>query len=76
MTNFVVAAYASAGITLQPNEVANYLTPYLKNADAPGYFDADGFIQGGNAPDGTMKALRTGSIHWFHIILRISIIYK
>ncbi len=57
MTNFVVAAYASVGITLQPNEVANYLTPYLKNADAPGYFDTNGFIQGGNSPDGNYEIL-------------------
>jgi len=51
MTNFVVAAYASAGLTLQPDEVANYLTPYLKNADAPGYFNNTGFVSGGVAPD-------------------------
>jgi len=38
MTNYVVAAYASVGITLQPDEIAMYITPYLKNADAPGYF--------------------------------------
>jgi hypothetical protein len=50
MTNYVVAAYASAGITLRPDEVANYLSPYLKNADAPGYFNASGFVKGGTAP--------------------------
>jgi hypothetical protein len=51
MTNFVVAAYASVGITLQPDEISNYLTPYLKNADAPGYFANHGFISGGTAPN-------------------------
>jgi len=50
MTSFVVAAYASAGITLRPDEVENYLTPYLKNADAPGYFNEGGFVSGGTAP--------------------------
>ena len=59
MTNFVVAAYASAGLTLQPDEVASYLTPYLKNADAPGYFNNNGFIRGGIAPDGNYAELET-----------------
>jgi hypothetical protein len=57
MTNYVVAAYASAGITLQPDEVANYLTPYLKNAEAPGYFNANGFVQGGSAPNSNYQLL-------------------
>jgi hypothetical protein len=51
MTNFVVAAYANAGITLQPDEIAAFITPYLKNADAPGYFSNHGFVQGGVAPN-------------------------
>jgi hypothetical protein len=51
MTNYVVAAYANAGITLRPDEIANYITPYLRNADAPGYFNSNGFVKGGTAPD-------------------------
>jgi len=39
MTNFVVDFWADAGITLQPNEIENYVEPYLANADAPGYFN-------------------------------------
>ena len=57
MTNFIVAAYASFGITLQPDEIARYISPYLKNADAPGYFNANGFVQGGVAPTGSYSAL-------------------
>jgi hypothetical protein len=49
MTNYIVAEYAEAGITLNPEEIAMFLTPYLKNADAPGYFNSNGFIQGGVA---------------------------
>lgn len=51
MTNYVVAYFASIGITLQPDEIASYLSPYLKNAEAPGYFNSTGFVCGGNAPD-------------------------
>jgi hypothetical protein len=57
MTNYVVAVYAAAGITLRPDEVANYLTPYLKNADAPGYFNATGFVRGGMAPNDNYSIL-------------------
>jgi len=59
MTNFVVAAYANAGITLQPNEIAAFITPYLKNADAPGYFSNHGFVQGGVAPDNNYTELES-----------------
>jgi hypothetical protein len=59
MTNYVVAAYASYGITLQPDEIANYITPYLKNADAPGYFNSNGFVKGGVAPNGGYSELET-----------------
>ncbi len=59
MTNFVVAAYANAGITLQPDEIAAYLTPYLKNADAPGYFSNHGFVQGGVAPNNNYTDLES-----------------
>jgi len=59
MTNYVVAAYASLGITLKPDEIASFITPYLKNADAPGYFNANGFIKGGDAPDGKYTELET-----------------
>ncbi|HEX2395260.1 MAG TPA: hypothetical protein VHI78_07940 [Bacteroidales bacterium] len=50
MTNFVVAAWAKAGITLVPEEIENYVAPYLANADAPGYFNSNGFVKGGTAP--------------------------
>jgi hypothetical protein len=59
MTNYVVAAYASFGLTLQPDEIANYITPYLKNADAPGYFNANGFVKGGVAPNNAYSELET-----------------
>lgn len=59
MTNFVVAAYAKAGITLQPDEISAYLTPYLKNADAPGYFSNHGFVQGGVAPNDNYTVLES-----------------
>jgi hypothetical protein len=59
MTNFVVAAYAKAGITLQLGEIAAYLTPYLRNADAPGYFSNHGFVQGGVAPDNNYTELES-----------------
>jgi hypothetical protein len=59
MTNYVVSAYASLGITLRPDEIANYITPYLKNADAPGYFNANGFVRGGIAPDSKYTELES-----------------
>lgn len=57
MTNYIVEEYAKIGITLNPDEVAAYITPYLKNADAPGYFNSDGFIQGGTAPSSDYSEL-------------------
>jgi|WetSurSiteA1Bulk_404760.scaffolds.fasta_scaffold00024_6 hypothetical protein len=59
MTNYVVAAYAAVGITLQPEEISDFITPYLKNADAPGYFDSHGFVTGGAAPNGNYSELET-----------------
>lgn len=59
MTNYIVALYASIGITLQPDEIATFITPYLKNADAPGYFNANGFVKGGVAPNGQYGELET-----------------
>ncbi len=59
MTNFVVAAYAKVGITLQPDEIAAYISPYLKNADAPGYFSNHGFVQGGVAPNNNYSVLES-----------------
>jgi len=59
MTNFVVAAYASHGITLKPDEIANYIMPYLKNANAPGYFNSNGFVTGGTAPNDKYGELET-----------------
>jgi hypothetical protein len=51
MTNYIVEEFGKAGLTLKPEEVAAYLAPYLKNADAPGYFAEGRFVQGGVAPD-------------------------
>ena len=59
MTNYLVAAYATIGITLRPDEIANYLTPYLKNADAPGYFNGNGFVKGGTAPNDSYSELES-----------------
>jgi len=59
LTNYVVSQYAKWGITLNPDEVAALLTPYLKNADAPGYFNADGFVQGGIAPNNEYSDLES-----------------
>ena len=58
-TNYVVDEYAKWGLTLNPDEVAALLIPYLKNADAPGYFNADGFLQGGIAPDNEYAGLES-----------------
>jgi hypothetical protein len=57
MTNFVVAAWAEAGITLVPEEIENYVSPYLSNADAPGYFNSNGFVKGGTAPNDNYSEL-------------------
>lgn len=51
MTNFVVEFWAKAGITLVPQEIENYVEPYLSNAAAPGYFNSNGFVKGGTAPN-------------------------
>jgi hypothetical protein len=59
MSSFIVDEYAKIGITLNPDEVANYITPYLKNADAPGYFNSNGFIQGGTAPSADYSELES-----------------
>jgi hypothetical protein len=59
MTNFVVAAYASVGITLKPGEISDFISPYLKNAEAPGYFNSRGFVTSGTAPDDTYAGLET-----------------
>jgi hypothetical protein len=56
MTNYVVAAYAAVGITLQPDEIEDFITPYLRNADAPGYFNQNGFVRGGTAPNSSYAA--------------------
>jgi hypothetical protein len=59
MTDYIVEEYAAIGITLIPDEVAALLTPYLKNADAPGYFNSTGFIQGGTAPNNDYSELES-----------------
>jgi hypothetical protein len=38
---------------------ANDLSKYLQNADAPGYFDKNGFVQAGTAPNGNYAELAT-----------------
>lgn len=57
MTNYVVSAYASVGITLQSDEISRFIAPYLVNAEAPGYFNDNGFVQGGQAPGDEFKVL-------------------
>jgi hypothetical protein len=59
MTTYIVDEYAAVGITLQPSEVGTFIQPYLQNADAPGYFDNDGFIQGGTSPGNNWNDLVT-----------------
>ena len=59
LTNYVVSQYAKFGLTLDPGEVAALIAPYLKNADAPGYFNANGFVQGGIAPNGEYATLES-----------------
>jgi hypothetical protein len=59
LTNYVVSEYAKFGLTLNPEEVALLLAPYLQNADAPGYFNADGFVQGGTAPNNEYEAVES-----------------
>jgi hypothetical protein len=59
LTNYVVSQYAKFGLTLDPGEVAALIAPYLKNADAPGYFDRNGFVQGGIAPNGEYATLES-----------------
>lgn len=59
MTDYIVTEFANAGITLNPGEIAAYLSPYLKNAEAPGYFKSHGFVQGGTAPGEGYSILET-----------------
>lgn len=59
LTNYVVSQYAKLGLTLDTDEVAALIAPYLKNADAPGYFNANGFVQGGTAPSGEYATLES-----------------
>jgi hypothetical protein len=59
MTNYIVAEYAAIGITLDPAEVATYIAPFLKNADAPGYFNNKGFVQAGTSPGEAYNELET-----------------
>lgn len=50
MTDYIVEEYDAVGITLSPEEVADYISPYLQNAEAPGYFDNQGFVQAAESP--------------------------
>ncbi len=50
ITNYIVAEYANKGITLDPDKIALYIAPYLKNTEAPGYFNNGGFVSAGVAP--------------------------
>ncbi len=59
LTRYVVSQYAKYGLTLNPEEVNALVSPYLKNADAPGYFNTNGFVCGGMAPNGQYTELET-----------------
>jgi hypothetical protein len=43
--------------TIWPHASEELLTAWLTNAEAPGYFNKSGFIQGGEAPDGIFLPL-------------------
>lgn len=47
--------YFMAELGIKPD--ADYLASRLSNADAPGYFDVDGFIQSGTAPNENYEAI-------------------
>ncbi len=50
ISDYIIAEYAEKGITLKPEEVERYIAPYLKNAEAPGFFDKNGFVQSETSP--------------------------
>ena len=55
MTAAILAEYPTA----DPATIALLVEPYLENADAPGYFNNGGFIQGGTAPNSEYSELET-----------------
>ena len=59
ITAFFVEEYKQKGITLKPEEVATYIAPYLKNADAPGFFNKQGFVQSATSPGADYDELAT-----------------
>lgn len=59
LTNEMTAAILAEYPTADPATIALFIEPYLENADAPGYFDNKGFIQGGTAPSADYSELET-----------------
>ena len=53
MTNYIIRLYPNAN----PDDVAEFLAPFLVNTEPPGYFDSEGFIQGGTAPNSEYSEL-------------------
>lgn len=45
--------------TVYPGADSNVVNAYLHNTEAPGYFDSDGFIQGGTSPGNDYNDLET-----------------
>lgn len=48
MTAYIIAEHPQ--LEGYEDAVAAYLAPYLKNTEAPGFFDANGFVTAGEAP--------------------------
>ncbi len=57
MTNYIVAE--NPQLEGYEELIEAYLQPYLSNAEAPGYFSTNGFVQAGTAPDNSYSELET-----------------
>jgi hypothetical protein len=57
MTNYIITE--NPQLTGFEELIATYLQPYLSNAEAPGFFNKDGFVQAGTAPDNSYTELET-----------------
>lgn len=55
MTAYILSLYPNA----DPAAIAVFIEPYLTNADAPGYFESKGFVQGGTSPGPEYDELET-----------------